>query len=81
MKPDPAGTYPVFLKTVPATRLAAVERPGKSYFSRRNRSRYNQFASVVTFAKYRAFKPAPKATPTTGTAWPSFCLVIFSPTR
>jgi len=33
MKPDPAGTYPVFLKTVPATRLAAVERPGKSYFS------------------------------------------------
>ena len=33
MKPDPAGTYPVFVKTVPATRLAAVERPGKSYFS------------------------------------------------
>lgn len=33
MKSDPAGTYPVFVKTVPAAHLAAVERPGKSYFS------------------------------------------------
>ncbi len=32
-RPDPPGTYTVFVKTVPATRLAVIERPGKSYFT------------------------------------------------
>lgn len=31
--PDPAGTHAVFVKEVPAKRLAVIERPGKSYFS------------------------------------------------